>query len=258
MRKVITDLQPSVFEDIIALVALYRPGPMEQIPNFIAGKHGHKVSYPHPKLEELLRETYGVMIYQERIMLAAAELAGFSLGQADLLRRAMGEKQMDIMREQRKAFVQGCVDNGWSANRLKKSTTSSSSLLSTTASTNPTRHPTACWPTTPPISRPTTPLEFMAAMLPGGAMTNSEKVAQNIEHCRRLGIEVLPPDINESGVSFTVVGDKIRFGLGAVKNVGAVAVEEVLEERRRGGAIYQPGRFLHPHERPLQQAHAGV
>lgn len=233
MRKVITDLQPSVFEDIIALVALYRPGPMEQIPNFIAGKHGHKVSYPHPKLEELLRETYGVMIYQEQIMLAAAELAGFSLGQADLLRRAIGKKQMDIMREQRKAFVQGCVDNGLERKQAEeiydlivkfadygfnKSHSASYGLLA---------YYTA-------YLKANYTLEFMAAML-GGAMANSEKVAQYIEHCRRLGIEVLPPDINESGVSFTVVGDKIRFGLGAVKNVGAVAVEEVLEERRRGG-----------------------
>lgn len=232
MRKVITDLQPSVFEDVIALVALYRPGPMEQIPTFIAGKHGQKVSYPHPKLEELLKETYGVMIYQEQIMLAAAELAGFSLGQADLLRRAIGKKKLEVMKEQRKVFVQGCCDNGLERKQAEeiydlivkfadygfnKSHSAAYGLLA---------YYTAYF-------KANYTLEFMAAML-GGAMANSDKVAFYIDHCRRLGIEVLPPDINESGVSFTVVGDKIRFGLGAVKNVGAAAVEQLLAEREEG------------------------
>lgn len=232
MRKVITDLQPSVFEDIIALVALYRPGPMEQIPTFIAGKHGEKVKYPHPKLEELLKETYGVMIYQEQIMLVASELAGFSLGQADILRRAIGKKKLDEMKEQRKVFVQGCCDNGLQRQQAEdiydlivkfadygfnKSHSAAYGLVA---------YQTAFF-------KANYTLEFMAAML-GGAMANSDKVALYIDHCRRLGIEVLPPDINGSGVSFTVVGDSIRFGLGAVKNVGTAAVEQLLEERENG------------------------
>lgn len=232
MRKVITDLQPTVIEDIIALVALYRPGPMEQIPLFIAGKHGEKVSYPHPKLEELLKETYGVMIYQEQIMLAAAELAGFSLGQADLLRRAIGKKTLSVMKQQRKVFVQGCCENGLQRKQAEeiydlivkfadygfnKSHSAAYGLLA---------YQTAYF-------KANYTLEFMAAML-GGAMANSDKVAFYIDHCRRLGIEVLPPDINESGVSFTVVADKIRFGLGAVKNVGTAAVEQLLTERAGG------------------------
>ncbi|MTI96094.1 MAG: DNA polymerase III subunit alpha [Firmicutes bacterium] len=235
MRKVMTELKPSTFEDIVALVALYRPGPMEQIPAFIASKHGETpVKYPHPKLEELLKETYGIMIYQEQIMLAAAELAGFSLGQADLLRRAMGKKKLDVMKEQRKIFIQGCKDkNGLTEKQagdiydlivkfadygFNKSHSAAYALVA---------YQTA-W------LKANYPIEFMAAML-GGAMGNSDKVAFYIDHCRRLGIEVLPPDINESGVSFTVVEDKIRFGLGAVKNVGAAAVEQMLEEREQGG-----------------------
>lgn len=232
MRKVITDLQPSVFEDIVALVALYRPGPMEQIPTFIAGKHGQKVSYPHPKLEELLKETYGVMIYQEQIMLAASELAGFSLGQADLLRRAIGKKKMDVMMEQRRVFVQGCCDNGLE----RKQAEEIYDLIVKFADYGFNKSHSAAYGLVAYYTayfKANYTLEFMAAML-GGAMANSDKVAIYIDHCRRLGIEVLPPDINESGVSFTVVGDKIRFGLGAVKNVGAAAVEQLLEERQNG------------------------
>lgn len=232
MRKVITDLQPSVFEDVIALVALYRPGPMEQIPNFIAGKHGEKVSSPHPKLDELLKETYGVMIYQEQIMLAASELAGFTLAQADLLRRAIGKKKLDEMKEQRKVFVQGCCDNGLQ----RKQADDIYDLIVKFADYGFNKSHSAAYGLVAYYTayfKANYTLEFMAAML-GGAMANSDKVALYIDHCRRLGIEVLPPDINDSGVSFTVVGDSIRFGLGAVKNVGAAAVEQLLAERENG------------------------
>lgn len=229
MRKVISDLQPSVFEDIIALVALYRPGPMEQIPTFIAGKHGKTVSYPHPKLEELLKETYGVMIYQEQIMLAAAELAGFSLGQADILRRAIGKKKHDVMMEQRKVFISGCCDHGMG----KQQAEDIYDLIVKFADYGFNKSHSAAYGLVAYYTayfKANYTLEFMAAML-SGAMASSDKVAFYIDHCRRLGIEVLPPDINESGVSFTVLGDKIRFGLGAVKNVGAAAVEQLLLER---------------------------
>lgn len=233
MRKVMAELQPSVFEDIIALVALYRPGPMEQIPTFIQSKHGQiPISYPHPKLSEILKETYGVMIYQEQIMMAASALAGFSLSQSDLLRRAIGKKKHDVMAEQRAIFVKGCCDNGLEEKQageiydlivkfadygFNKSHSAAYALIA---------YQTA-------YLKANYPLEFMAAML-GGAMGNSEKVAFYIDHCRKLGIQVLPPDINESGVSFTVVDGKIRFGLGAVKNVGHAVVEEIMAERRQG------------------------
>lgn len=234
MRKVMLDLKPSSFEDIIALVALYRPGPMEQIPTFIASKHGQKpITYPHPKLEELLKETYGVMIYQEQIVLAAAELAGFSLGQADLLRWAIGKKKHDLMAQQRISFVQGCVDNGLTKRQAERIF----DLIVKFADYGFNKAHSAAYAL---IAYQTAyfkanyPVEFMAAML-SGAMANSEKVAFYIDHCRRLGIQVLPPDVNESGPSFTVVGEKIRFGLGAVKNVGVAAVEQLLAERKANG-----------------------
>ena len=234
MRKVMADLKPSVFEDIIALVALYRPGPMDQIPTFIGSKHGQiPITYPHPKLEELLKETYGVMIYQEQIMMAASALAGFSLGQADILRKAIGKKKYDVMMEQRKIFVSGCCDNGME----KKQAEDIYDLIVKFADYGFNKAHSAAYGL---IAYQTAylkanyPLEYMAAML-GGAMANgSDKVAFYIDHCRRLGIEVLPPDINESGVSFTVVGEKIRFGLGAVKNVGNAAVDQLLIERENG------------------------
>ena len=234
MRKVALELQPSRFEDIIALVAMYRPGPMEQIPTFIASKHGKKaITYPHPKLKEMLQETYGVMIYQEQIVLAAAELAGFSLGQADVLRWAIGKKKHDLMAQQRVSFVDGCLENGLSKSQAEKIF----NLIVKFADYGFNKAHSAAYAL---IAYQTAylktnyPVEFMAAML-GGAMANSDKVAFYIDHCRRLGIEVLPPDINESGPSFTVVKDSIRFGLGAVKNVGVAAVEQLLQERKANG-----------------------
>lgn len=233
MRKVLSDLQPTVFEDIIALVALYRPGPMEQIPNFIASKHGQiPVSYPHPKLEEVLKETYGVMIYQEQIMMAASTLAGFSLGQADLLRRAIGKKKLEVMKEQRKTFVAGCIENGLE----RKQAEDIYDLIVKFADYGFNKSHSAAYGLVAYYTayfKANYTIEFMAANL-GAVMANTEKVALYIDHCRRLGIQVLPPDINESGVDFTVVGDKIRFGLGAVKNLGTAAVEELLAEREHG------------------------
>jgi len=233
MRKVISELQPSVFEDIIALVALFRPGPMEQIPVFIASKHGQiPVSYPHPKLKDILQDTYGVMIYQEQIMMAASALAGFSLGQADLLRRAIGKKKQDVMLEQRKTFVAGCVDNGLE----RKQAEDIYDLIVKFADYGFNKSHSAAYGLVAYYTayfKANYTLEFMAATL-GNWMTNTEKVAQYIDHCRRLGIQVLPPDINESGVDFTVSEGKIRFGLGAVKNLGTAAIEQLLAERDNG------------------------
>lgn len=234
MRRVLADLQPTVFEDIIALVALFRPGPMEQIPVFIASKHGQiPVSYPHPLLEPILKETYGVMIYQEQIMMAASALAGFSLGQADLLRRAIGKKKMKEMKEQRKTFVAGCLKNGLA----KKQAEEIYDLIVKFADYGFNKSHSAAYGLVAYYTayfKAHYPVEFMAATL-GNIMTNTEKVAQYIDHCRRLGIGLLPPDINESGPDFTVRGDKIRFGLGAVRNLGLAAVEEIVAERTKGG-----------------------
>lgn len=242
MRNVLSELQPSVFEDIIALVALYRPGPMDQIPIFIARKHGKvPVSYPHPALEPILKETYGVMIYQEQIMLAASTLAGFSLGQADILRRAIGKKKMAEMKEQRKAFVAGCIKNGIA----KKQAEEIYDLIVKFADYGFNKSHSAPYGLVAyrtAYFKANYTIEFMAANL-GSVMANTDKVALYIDHCRRQGIEVLPPDINESGVDFTVVGDKIRFGLGAVKNLGVAAVEELLDEREKNGPFVSLADF---------------
>ncbi len=231
MRSVLRDLLPNKFEDIIAVVALYRPGPMEQIPVFIQSKHGRKeIKYAHPVLEPILNETYGVIVYQEQIMEIAAQMAGFTLGQADLLRRAIGKKKKDILDEQRELFINGCMDNGYSRDLaieiydlilkfasygFNKSHAAAYALIA---------YQTA-------YLKANYPVEFMAALMTV-YYNNSEKVALYIADCKRIGIKVMPPDINESETDFTVVGDRqIRFGLAAVKNVGLGAIESITRAR---------------------------
>ena len=235
MRSVLRELRPSKFEDIIAVVALYRPGPMEQIPVFIESKHGQKpIKYLHPDLEQVLKETYGVIVYQEQIMEVAARMAGFTLGQADLLRRAIGKKKKEILDEQRLIFVQGVVKKGYP----KKLGEDLYDLIVKFASYGFNKSHAAAYAL---IAYQTAylkanyPLEFMAALLTG-VMSSSEKVALYIADCRRQGIEILPPDVNESDVNFTVVGEKrIRFGLAAVKNVGRAAIETIIATREKEG-----------------------
>jgi len=236
MRNVLRELKPNKFEDIIAVVALYRPGPMEQIPTFIESKHGVKpVAYLHPRLEPILKETYGVMVYQEQIMQVAAEMAGFSLGQADLLRRAIGKKKMEILTQQREIFVQGCTDNGYSedlANQLYDLIVKFASYgfnKSHAAAYAMIAYQTA-------YLKANYPVEFMAALLTG-VMSTSEKVTAYIDDCRKQGIEVLSPDVNESYANFTVVGSEIRFGLAAVKNVGINAIDSIIKTRERVGSF---------------------
>ena len=232
MKNVLRDLRPNKFEDIIAVVALYRPGPMEQIPVFVNSKHRRElVEYPHPALEGILKETYGVIVYQEQIMQIAAEIAGFSLGQADLLRRAIGKKKREIIDQQREEFVSGCVEKGYTE-KLGKDIYN---LIEKFANYGFNKSHAAAYAF---ISYQTAFLkanytvEFMAALLTGH-MQNSDKVALYIADCKQQGIEVLPPDINESEIDFTVSGDnEIRFGLAAVKNVGIGAIENILEVRK--------------------------
>ncbi|NLA12494.1 MAG: DNA polymerase III subunit alpha [Firmicutes bacterium] len=232
MRNVLRELIPNKFADIIAVVALYRPGPMEQIPVFINSKHGREpINYPHTVLEPILKETYGVIVYQEQIIQIAATMAGFPLSQADLLRRAIGKKKKKILDEQRELFVDGCLENGYSR-RLAEEIYD---LILKFASYGFNKSHAAAYAL---IAYQTAylkanyPVEFMAALMTGYC-NNSDKVASYIADCRRQGIEVLPPDINESEINFTVVDDKrIRFGLAAVKNVGTGAIESILEVRR--------------------------
>ncbi|HHY59501.1 MAG TPA: DNA polymerase III subunit alpha [Clostridia bacterium] len=235
MRAILKNLKPERFEDIIALVALYRPGPLGSgmVEDFIARKHGKKpVTYLHPALEPILKDTYGVILYQEQVMQIASRLAGFSLGQADLLRRAMGKKKPEILAAQKETFLSGATENGvdprtaeeifdlmayFAGYGFNKSHSAAYALLA---------YQTA-------YLKAHYPVQFMASLL-SSVVANSDKVTGYIEECRRLGIEVLPPDVNESQVSFTPLAGRIRFGLAAVKNVGLGAIESIINARREG------------------------
>ena len=258
MKRYLKELKPSEFEDIIAMVALYRPGPMEWIPDYINGKHGKKkLEYLHPKLEPLLKVTYGVAIYQEQVMQMARDLAGFTMGEADVLRKAMGKKIVKLLEEQKEKFVDGCVKNGISSDLAK----TIFSFIEPFAGYGFNRSHAACYAM---IGYQTAylkahwPTEFMAALLTADQQ-NTERVAIEIDECRNMGIEVKQPDINQSYDSFTVVtsgtetgetvkdGEKvnvIRFGLNAIKNVGAHIVDEIIKERKERGPYKDISEFL--------------
>ncbi len=236
MKALIRRLQPTEFRDLIAVLALFRPGPLDSgmADDYIERKHGRQpVTYPHPAAEEVLAQTYGLPIYQDQIMLLAQRLAGFTLGEADLLRRAMGKKKPQEMAEMEAKFVAGCVRNGIpeaDARRLFSDIEKFARYGFVQA------HATAYafityWTAYFKAHYPT---EFMAALLTS-VQDSTEKVAAYVEECRGMGIAVLPPDVNESDVGFTPVGEgRIRFGLGAIKHVGTAAVEAILERRGSG------------------------
>lgn len=233
IRKVLRDLKPNNFEDIVAVLALYRPGPMEQIPRFIRAKHGiEQVHYPHPELEEILRPTYGIIVYQEQIMQIAAKMAGFSLGQADILRRAVSKKKKEILDEQRVAFVDGCVSNGYEAEvgheiydlivrfadyGFNRSHAAAYAVLAYQTAYLKANYPQA----------------YLAAQL-STMMGNQGKIAEYMDEAKKMGISILPPDIQHSNYSFTIEGNSIRFGLAAIKNVGVHAIDSILKAREQG------------------------
>jgi DNA polymerase-3 subunit alpha len=242
MKRYLKELKPTILEDIIAMVALYRPGPMEWIPDYIAGKNGRKkVQYLHPKLQSILDKTYGVAIYQEQVMEIARSLAGFTMGGADVLRKAMGKKIPELLAQQKEKFIEGCVKNGINKELAEKVF----SFIEPFAGYGFNRSHAACYAV---IGYQTAylkahyPAEFMAALLTSDQQ-DTDRIAIEIEECRAMGIEVLAPDINESFASFTVVsGEKnnkefIRFGLNAVKNVGGHIVEVIIKEERPMDAI---------------------
>ncbi len=234
MKDLLRRLKPEVFEDLVALVALYRPGPMEWIPDYIDGKHGRrKPKYLHPKLEPILAKTYGVAIYQEQVMQIARDLAGFSMAEADVLRKAMGKKKADLLAEQEEKFLNGCLTNGINREQGEKIFT----FIEPFAGYGFNRSHAASYAL---IGYQTAylkahfPVQFMAALLTQD-MGNQDKTIKNIAECREMGIKILPPDLNESQADFAVVGNGIRFGLAAVKNVGIKAVESIIEVRDKGG-----------------------
>ena len=248
MKRYLRQLKPTVLEDIIAMVALYRPGPMEWIPDFIDGKHGRKiVQYLHPKLEPILANTYGVAVYQEQVMQIARDLAGFTLGEADVLRKAMGKKILELIQEQRIKFVARCGEQGID----KKVAEGVFAFIEPFAGYGFNRSHAACYAL---IGYQTAylkahfPAAFMAALLTTDQDT-TDRIAIEVNECREMGIEVLPPDVNESFEEFAVVPDdngieRIRFGLNAIKNVGKVAAEEIVKERKRGGKFRSIADFV--------------
>jgi DNA polymerase III subunit alpha len=231
MRRVLTELKPTHFEDIIAVVALYRPGPMEQIPRFIRAKHElEDIQVPHVALKDILQNTYGIIVYQEQIMQIAAKMAGFSLGQADILRRAVGKKKRELLQEQRVTFVEGCVSQGYSSELgnevydlivqfanygFNRSHSVAYAVLAYQTAYLKRNHPKA----------------YLAALLTT-VIANQSKMVEYIEEAKRMGISVFPPDIGTSEESFSLSTDGIRFGLAAIKNVGTLAIRSIVEARR--------------------------
>ncbi|MFQ5848606.1 MAG: DNA polymerase III subunit alpha [Candidatus Methylomirabilales bacterium] len=234
MRDLLRRLRPERLEDVIALVALYRPGPMEMIPDFINRRHGRvKIEYDHPLMEKYLKETYGVMVYQEQVMQIASEMAGFTMGEADILRRAMGKKNLDLMAQQREKFVARAVAQHVPKAKAEKIF----DLMAHFAGYGFNKSHAAAYAVVAfqtAYLKANYPMEFMAALLTS-EMGNTDKTVRHIEECRQMGIEILPPDVNESGSTFRVVEGKIRFGLVAVKNLGETAIQSVLNARRTGG-----------------------
>lgn len=230
VRRVLKDMKPTGFEDIVSVLALYRPGPMEFIPKYIQGKHGVvKVEYPHPSLEPILSDTYGIIVYQEQIMQIASLMAGFSLGEADLLRRAVSKKKREVLDEERAHFVKGSLAQGYSepeANHVYDM------IVRFADYGFPRAHAAAygvlafqtAW------LKANYPVPFMASML-ASVTGNQRKTAEYVDECRRMGISVLPPDVNESNATFMPSQNAVRFGLAAIKNVGTQAIEALQKER---------------------------
>ncbi len=235
MKKHLRELKPNRFEDLIAMNALYRPGPMEYIPTFIRRKHGREaISYEVPAMEKLLEDTYGITVYQEQVMLLSQEMAGFSGGQADSLRKAMGKKKKQEMDKLRELFTKGCLENGYEEKVVKKIWADWEAFAQYAFNKS---HST-CYAL---IAYQTAwlkahyPAEFMAAVLSRN-ISDIKKITIFMDECRRMDIQVLGPDINDSELKFTVNREgNIRFGLGAIKGVGESAVVKIIEERESSG-----------------------
>ena len=246
MTNFMKELKPDCLEDLIAGVSLYRPGPMDQIPRYIRGKQnpGHN-EYTHPSLEPILNVTYGCMVYQEQVMQIVRDLAGYSLGRADLVRRAMGKKKLDVMAKEREIFINGqvdengnvvvpgCVRNGIDAESANKIFDEMAEFAKYAFN----KSHAACYAVVAyrtAYLKAYYPEEFMASML-NSFLGNLDKVPAYIDECKKLGIEILKPDINKSSTKFTVENGKIRFGLGSIKNVGIQPVDNIINDRNEHG-----------------------
>jgi DNA polymerase-3 subunit alpha len=236
MRNALRQLRPERLEDVIAMVALYRPGPMEMIPDFTARRHGRvKPTYDHPVMEKHLQETYGIMVYQEQVLKIAADMAAFSMSEADDLRKAMGKKIPALMAEQRAKFLQGAKGRGVKervAERVFELMEKFAGYGFNKA--HATAYGIVAYQTA--YLKANYPVEFMAALLTS-EMANTDKVVVHMDECRAMSISVLPPDVNVSRFSFAVDGETIRFGLGAIKNLGQKAIEAIVASREQHGAF---------------------
>ncbi len=245
MRRYLKQLKPTVFEDLIAMNALYRPGPMDYIPSYIRRKHGQEeITYKHPDMEPILKDTYGIMVYQEQLMMVAQKLAGFTPGEADTLRKAVGKKKADLIAKLKEKFIEGCVNNNitkelaeeifadiekFGQYGFNKSHAAAYSFLAFQTAYLKAHYPA----------------EYMAALL-SNAIKKPDSMLLYLNEARAMGIKILPPDINQSDVGFTVTKEgHIRFGLGAIKNIGSEIVNKIIREREKNGpfkSIFDLGR----------------
>lgn len=235
MQKHLKELKPNKFEDLIAMNALYRPGPLQYIPNFIARKHGREeITYDLPATEEFLKETYGITVYQEQVMLLSQKLAGFTKGEADMLRKAMGKKKRDVLDEMFPKFLDGCKKNGHPEDICRKIWTDWEAFASYAFNkSHSTCYAYVAFQTA--YLKANYPAEFMASVLSNNK-DNISDLTKFLRECKRMGLKVLGPDINESVSDFTVNQQgQIRFGLSALKGVGEGPVEEILAEREKNG-----------------------
>jgi DNA polymerase-3 subunit alpha len=245
MKRYLKELKPTEINDIIAMVALYRPGPIEFIPDYIAGKHGtKKITYLHPKLEPILKNTYGIAVYQEQIMQIARDIAGFTLGEADVLRKAVGKKIKKLLMKQKEKFISGAIKNGVTKDTAEKLFSFIEPFArygfnkSHAASYAIIAYQTA-------YLKANYPSEFMAALLTSDSQ-NLDRIAIEIAECEKMNIKILPPNVNDSFVEFGVIKESgnISFGLATIKNVGVGVAESIAEERKKNGPYAHLEDFL--------------
>lgn len=239
MRRYIKDLKPTTIFDLMAMVALFRPGPMQVIPEFIRRKHNPKlITYPDPRLKDVLAQSYGILCYQDDVLLTAITLAGYSWGDADKLRKAVGKKIPTEMKKQKEKFIEGCVKNGIKRRKAEDIF----NLIEPFAGYGFNKAHAACYAM---IAYETAylkanfPVEYMTAVLTAESRVNTgpsrdEKIAGIVAECKRMGLTLLPPDINTSEIEFAIDGMSIRFGLSAIKNVGTAAIDSILSARSSG------------------------
>ncbi len=244
MKQHLQNLKPDKFEDLIAMNALYRPGPMQYIPNFIARKHGkEEIVYEFPEMEKYLSETYGITVYQEQVMQLSQALAGFTPGQADKLRKAMGKKQIAVMEELREKFIKGCEKKGLDKQKVEKIWEDWKKFAEYAFNkSHSTCYAYVAFQTA--YLKAHYPAEYMSSVLTHN-LSDIKQITQYIEECKKLQIAVLGPNINESDLNFMVnKKGKILFGLAAIKGVGAAAAEEIIKERETNGAFASPFDFI--------------